>query len=111
MAKSKGEKRSKRVKRPFDEGDDFIALETPAELRRAKKPKLQKRAEARLPKEEELPKTLSDNSQTKRVTLLDGDGSDEEDGAASLRVNEEYASRFEHNKKREEKQRCMLLSI
>lgn len=42
--------------------------------------------------------------------LLDDSDSDSDDGAAigssSFKVNEEYARRFEHNKKREEKQRC-----
>ncbi|GJC95618.1 Ribosome biogenesis protein Kri1 [Colletotrichum higginsianum IMI 349063] len=46
----------------------------------------------------------------KRVNLLDDSDSDEEDGGADiatpqLKVNEEYAKRFEHNKKREELQR------
>lgn len=46
----------------------------------------------------------------KKARLLDNtddEGSDEEDGGISLKVNEEFARRFEHNKKREEKQRCM----
>ncbi|KAK1987258.1 KRI1-like family-domain-containing protein [Colletotrichum cereale] len=43
----------------------------------------------------------------KRVNLLDDSDSDDEDGGADiatpqLKVNEEYAKRFEHNKKREE---------
>ncbi|TQN71621.1 Protein kri1 [Colletotrichum shisoi] len=46
----------------------------------------------------------------KRVNLLDDSDSDEDDGGADiatpqLKVNEEYAKRFEHNKKREELQR------
>lgn len=48
----------------------------------------------------------------KKVNILDDSGSDDEDGGAALaapqlKVNEEYARRFEHNKKREERQRCM----
>lgn len=50
----------------------------------------------------------------KRVKLLD-DSDSEDSGVsisantapASLKVNEEFAKRFEHNKKREELQRCM----
>ncbi|KAI8234258.1 Protein kri1 [Colletotrichum sp. SAR 10_99] len=43
----------------------------------------------------------------KKVNLLDDSDSDDEDGGADiaapqLKVNEEYAKRFEHNKKREE---------
>ncbi|KAL0930877.1 Protein KRI1-like protein [Colletotrichum truncatum] len=46
----------------------------------------------------------------KKVNLLDDSDSDDEDGGADiampqLKVNEEYAKRFEHNKKREEIQR------
>lgn len=44
--------------------------------------------------------------------LLDDSDSESDDGAAigssSFKVNEEYARRFEHNKKREETQRCMF---
>lgn len=47
--------------------------------------------------------------------LLSSDGSDSEDGGAEiktgdLKVNQAYARRFEHNKKREELQRCMVPS-
>ncbi|KAF2855031.1 ribosome biogenesis protein-like protein Kri1 [Plenodomus tracheiphilus IPT5] len=44
----------------------------------------------------------------KKAKLLDNtddEGSDEEDGGVSLKVNEDFARRFEYNKKREEKQR------
>lgn len=46
--------------------------------------------------------------------LLDSDASDSEEGGASvqtadLKVNESFARRFEHNKKREELQRCTYL--
>jgi hypothetical protein len=44
--------------------------------------------------------------------LLDDSDSDSEDGGAALsngfKVDEEFARRLEHNKKREERQRCML---
>lgn len=48
--------------------------------------------------------------------LFDGDDSGSEDigaGADStdLKINEEYARRFEHNKKREEKQRRKLPAV
>lgn len=49
---------------------------------------------------------------SKRKLQLDSDTeSDSEDGGVALqndgfKVNEEYAQRFEHNKKREERQRC-----
>lgn len=39
-----------------------------------------------------------------KKTLFD-DSEDESDGGAQIKVNEEYAKRFEHNKKREERQR------
>ena len=47
----------------------------------------------------------------KRALLDDSDSESSDDGGASLEkdgftVNEEYARRFEHNKKREEIQRC-----
>lgn len=51
-----------------------------------------------------------DAKPAKKINLLDDSGSDDEEGGASLaapqlRVNEEYARKFEHNKKREERQR------
>ncbi|KAH4353628.1 hypothetical protein HBH98_008110 [Parastagonospora nodorum] len=43
---------------------------------------------------------------TKKAKLLDdSDNSDAEDGGVTLKVNDEYAKRFEYNKKREEKHR------
>ncbi len=53
-----------------------------------------------------------------RSLFEDGDssassGEDSDDGGAQLtgfKINEEYARRFEHNKKREERQRCEYLS-
>lgn len=52
----------------------------------------------------------------KKVNLLDDSDSDSEDGGAdiaapTLKVNEEYAKRFEHNKKREEMHRRRFSSI
>lgn len=47
-------------------------------------------------------------SNTKQ-NLLDDSDSDSDNGGAnvSFKVNEEFARRFEHNKKREERHRCM----
>jgi hypothetical protein len=47
--------------------------------------------------------------------LLSDDSSDSDDGGAQLdssdfKVNQDFARRFEHNKKREEKQRRMYMS-
>lgn len=45
---------------------------------------------------------------SKKAKLLDdSDNSDAEEGGVTLKVNDEYARRFEYNKKREEKHRCM----
>lgn len=47
---------------------------------------------------------------TKKAKLLDNtddEGSDSDDGRASLKVNEDYARKFEHNKKRAEQFRRM----
>jgi len=38
--------------------------------------------------------------------LLFDESDDEAEGGVKLQVNKEYAARFEHNKKREERQRC-----
>lgn len=51
---------------------------------------------------------------SKRKLLDDSDSDSDEGGGAPIQdsgfgVNQEYARRFEHNKKREEKQRCELL--
>jgi hypothetical protein len=64
---------------------------------------------------------LSVERPAKRAKLLDdsssesneeeewnGVSSDGGNGGVSLKINEEYARRFEHNKKREERQRCKL---
>jgi hypothetical protein len=64
---------------------------------------------------------LSVERPAKRAKLLDdsssesngeeewnGVSSDGGNGGVSLKINEEYARRFEHNKKREERQRCRL---
>lgn len=42
----------------------------------------------------------------KRKETLFDDSDDESDGGVQLTVNDEYARRFEHNKKREEQHRC-----
>jgi protein KRI1 len=46
---------------------------------------------------------------TKKAKLLDNtddEGSDSDNGRVSLKVNEEYARKYEHNKKQAEKFRC-----
>jgi protein KRI1 len=51
-----------------------------------------------------------DERPAKKAKLLDNtddEGSNSEDGGVPLKINEEYASRFEHNKKRAERQRRM----
>lgn len=49
---------------------------------------------------------------SKKTKLLDDtdseDSDDVDDGGVSLKINEEYARRFEHNNKRAEKHRCMF---
>jgi hypothetical protein len=54
-----------------------------------------------------------DQVPVKKAQLFDNsdEGSDADDGTVSLKVNDEYARRFEHNKKRAEKQRCMQHSM
>lgn len=48
------------------------------------------------------------NRPNKKAKLLDdSDNSDVEDAGVTLKVNDEYAKRFEYNKKREEKHRRM----
>jgi len=42
----------------------------------------------------------------KLLDLSDDDSDTDDDGGISLKVNEDYARRFEHNKKRAERQRC-----
>ncbi len=57
---------------------------------------------------------LGETKPAAKRKLLDDSDSDSEDGGAavqqdsSFKVNEEYARRFEYNKKREERQRCKL---
>lgn len=54
-------------------------------------------------------KSASKSSKVSKRNLLDDSDSDSDDGGATVgdafKVNEEYARRFEYNKKREEKQR------
>lgn len=61
---------------------------------------------------DDLPLDSTHGRPAKKMKILDDDddsGDDEVD--VSLNVNEEYARRFEYNKKREEKQRCKIFSI
>lgn len=56
-------------------------------------------------------KKIKQEPDVKTMMLDDSDNEDESDGGARLepafKVNEEYAKRFEHNKKREELQKRM----
>jgi len=49
--------------------------------------------------ETKQPFSLMDDSE-------DENSSEDESGGVKLQINEEYAKRFEHNKKREEMSRC-----
>jgi protein KRI1 len=57
--------------------------------------------------EEYIPLESAANRPAKKTRLLDDsdDESGDDAGGVSLNVNEDYARRFEHNKKREDKQR------
>ena len=57
---------------------------------------------------EDAPVQSSADRPAKKTKLLDDsdDEADADDGGVSLRINEDYARRFEHNKKREEQHRC-----
>lgn len=56
----------------------------------------------------------ADEPPTKRTKLFDEDAVSDDD-AVNLTINEDFARRFEHNKKREEKQRrthlCLVACI
>jgi len=62
-----------------------------------------------------VPLEASKDRPAKKAKLLDDSDADSDTesnvnadaGGISLKVNEEYARRFEHNKRREEQQRCM----
>jgi protein KRI1 len=49
--------------------------------------------------------TIASRPAKKAKLLDDSDNSDAEQGGVELKVNDEYARRFEYNKKREEKHR------
>jgi protein KRI1 len=52
-------------------------------------------------------KSVASRPAKKAKLLDDSDNEDAEEPATTLKVNDEYARRFEYNKKREEKHRCM----
>jgi protein KRI1 len=60
-----------------------------------------------------IPLNGADERPSKKAKLLDDtdeeDGSGDESGGVALKVNEEYAKRFEYNKKRAEKHRRKLI--
>ena len=53
--------------------------------------------------------SASKKNSVKRALDFGSDDDDDSAGGVELRINEEYAKRFEHNKKREELQRCMCV--
>lgn len=59
--------------------------------------------------------TAVNSSKLGKRKLLEDSDSDSDDGGAVLnegfQVNEEFASRLAHNKKREERQRCKILCV
>ena len=57
--------------------------------------------------------TASAGSKLAKRNLMEDSDSDSDGGAKieGFKVNEEYARRFEHNKKREEKHRCKLIRL
>ncbi|SPO02775.1 related to protein KRI1 [Cephalotrichum gorgonifer] len=59
----------------------------------------------KVPKPSKAPKTANPAPQAPKKSLFDDSDSDADDGGVQLKVNEEYAKRFEHNKKREERQK------
>jgi hypothetical protein len=52
-----------------------------------------------------------DERPAKKAKLLDNtddeDSDSDNDGGVALKINDEYATRYEHNKKRAERQKCM----
>lgn len=87
---------------------DRIARLPKASRPKAEKPKAPKESQPEA-KETEAPKVSQTAAETKapKKALFDDSDSDSNDGGVELKVNEEYAKRFEHNKKREERQRRM----
>lgn len=67
-------------------------------------------AKTEAPKTKTKPEAEEPKAPKKSLFDNDGDESDD-DGGVQLKVNEEYAKRFEHNKKREERQRRMFTPV
>lgn len=88
---------------------DRIARLPKASRPKAEKPKAPKKSQPEA-KETEAPKVsqpAAEETKAPKKTLFDDSDSDSNDGGVELKVNEEYAKRFEHNKKREERHRRM----
>ena len=51
----------------------------------------------------------SEKNPVKRALDFGSDDDNGPPGGVELKINEDYARRFEHNKKREELQRCMFV--
>ena len=52
---------------------------------------------------------MNETRPVKRVKLLADEGCEDEDLNENINVNNEFARRFEHNKKRDELMRCQFL--
>lgn len=78
-----------------------------AEKPKSEKPKAPKKTqpEAKEPEAPKVSKPAAKETKAKKTTLFDDSDSDSNDGGVELKVNEDYAKRFEHNKKREERHR------
>jgi protein KRI1 len=48
------------------------------------------------------------SAQARKKVLFD-DSDDDSDGGVDIKINDEYAKRFEHNKKRAELHRCQFI--
>lgn len=78
-----------------------------AEKPKSEKPKALKKIQpvAKEPEAPKVSKPAAEETKAKKTALFDDSDSDSNDGGVELKVNEDYAKRFEHNKKREERHR------
>lgn len=62
--------------------------------------------------EESKAKAKAEEPKIPKKSLFDNDSDEsDDDGGVQLQVNQEFAKRFEHNKKREERQRRMFIPV
>lgn len=67
---------------------------------------------AEAPKPAPKPEPKAEEPKVPKKSLFDNDSDEsDDDGGVQLKVNEEYAKRFEHNKKREERHRRMFIPM